>query len=106
MPRLASAVQALPNPSRTEASDLQMVRSRPTLLQVMLDVGGLSGANGLLDALALMRQLAATFAPALRCVVIKSTCVRAAAMQLRPVRELVGRPTGEAGRATAAPPPS
>ena len=54
----------------------------------MLDVGGLSGANGFLDAISLLRQLCATMGPALRAIVIKSTCVRAVAMQLRPVREL------------------
>ena len=55
---------------------------------VLLDVGGLSGASGFLDALALLKQLSATLAPTLKAIVIKSTCVRAAAMQLRPAREL------------------
>ena len=66
---------------------------------VLLDVGGLSGASGFLDALALLRQLSVTLAPTLKAIVIKSTCVRAAAMQLRPAREL-----GLAGPAAMAPP--
>ena len=53
----------------------------------MLDVGGLSGANGCLDAISLLKLLSAALGPALRTIVIKSTCVRAAAMTLRPARD-------------------
>ena len=59
----------------------------PSLL--LLDVGGLSGSSGTLDALALMRVLCALFHSSLRVLVIKSSCMRTLAMQLRPTREVV-----------------
>ena len=57
----------------------------PALL--MIDVGGLSGANGTLDALALIRMLSACFQASLRAVVIKSACMRNLARALRHVHE-------------------
>ena len=59
----------------------------PSLL--LLDVGGLSGSSGTLDALALIRVLCALFHSSLRVLVIKSSCMRTLAMQLRPTREVV-----------------
>ena len=50
---------------------------------VMVDVGGLSGAHGELDALALVRALAASFGPNLKAMVIKSHCLRTLALTLR-----------------------
>ena len=52
---------------------------------ILVDVGGLSGDNGLLEALALVRQLAAVFRPTLKAIVIKSACVRTFAASLLPV---------------------
>jgi|AntAceMinimDraft_5_1070358.scaffolds.fasta_scaffold319935_1 hypothetical protein len=40
-----------------------------------VDIGGLSGPDGLLEALALLRQLSSAM-PTLRVAVIKSTCVQ------------------------------
>ena len=56
----------------------------PALL--LVDVGGLSGANGTLDALALIRMLCAVFHASLRALVIKSSCMRTLARQLRQLR--------------------
>ena len=53
----------------------------PQLLCV--DVGGLSGAHGELDLLALLQQLASTFGDSLEAIVVKSHCLRSTAMQLR-----------------------
>jgi hypothetical protein len=49
---------------------------------VFVDVGGLSGADGLMEALALVRSLGAALAP--RAIVIKSECLRSFASSLRP----------------------
>eukprot|EP00638_Chattonella_subsalsa_P007951 CAMPEP_0117745494 /NCGR_PEP_ID=MMETSP0947-20121206/7388_1 /TAXON_ID=44440 /ORGANISM="Chattonella subsalsa, Strain CCMP2191" /LENGTH=356 /DNA_ID=CAMNT_0005562645 /DNA_START=142 /DNA_END=1212 /DNA_ORIENTATION=- len=43
---------------------------------IFVDVGGLSGQNGLLEALALVRQLKYAYNPSLRTVVIKSRCMK------------------------------
>ena len=59
----------------------------PSLL--LIDVGGLSGANGALDALALVRSLSAAFQSSLRVVVIKSSCMKTLAMQLRSAYEVL-----------------
>ena len=53
----------------------------PQLLCV--DVGGLSGAHGELDLLALLQQLASAFGDSLEAIVVKSHCLRSTAMQLR-----------------------
>ena len=53
----------------------------PQLLCV--DVGGLSGAHGELDLLALLQQLASSFGDSLEAIVVKSHCLRSTAMQLR-----------------------
>ena len=58
----------------------------PALL--LVDVGGLSGANGTLDALTLIRVLCAVFHRTLRALVIKSSCMRTLARQLKNAREL------------------
>ena len=72
----------------------------------MLDVGGLSGIHGLFDALCLIQQLRAAFAPELRAIVIKSTCVRAAAQQLRAVRgSLLDSSAARQAKASAINPP-
>ena len=55
--------------------------ARPVLL--LIDIGGLSGASGTLDALALIRQLCALFHGSLKAVIIKSSCMRSLARQLR-----------------------
>ena len=47
-----------------------------------VDVGGLSGAHGELDLLALLQQLASAFGDSLEAIVVKSHC-RSTAMQLR-----------------------
>jgi len=49
---------------------------------VFVDVGGLSGADGTLDALALARSLGAALEP--RAVVLKSKCLRRLAKSLQP----------------------
>jgi len=41
-----------------------------------VDVGGLSGVDGLVEALALVRGLRASLGPELRAVVVKSTCLQ------------------------------
>ena len=43
---------------------------------IYIDIGGLSGADGIRDALALIRQMKNAFNPHLRYVVIKSRCMR------------------------------
>lgn len=50
---------------------------------ILIDVGGLSGASGTLDALSLIKIVCAAFQPQLRVVVIKSSCARALATSLR-----------------------
>ena len=50
---------------------------------ILVDVGGLSGSSGTLDALSLIRTICATFQPSLRVLVIKSSCMRALASSLR-----------------------
>ena len=55
---------------------------------ICVDVGGLSGASGALDALALLRQLASRYRSSLKAVVIKSSCVRSLATSLRGAHEL------------------
>ena len=55
--------------------------TKPDLL--LIDVGGLSGSSGTLDALALVRVLCAVFQPTLQAVVIKSACMRTLARSLR-----------------------
>ena len=60
------------------------VGAKPALL--LIDVGGLSGASGTLDALALLRVLLSVFAPELRAVVIKSSCMRTLARALKPAQ--------------------
>jgi hypothetical protein len=59
---------------------------------ICVDVGGLSGASGVLDALALLRQLAARYRPSLKAIVIKSSCVRSLATSLRGAHELLQTP--------------
>jgi hypothetical protein len=63
----------------------------PALL--LIDVGGLSGSTGALDALALVRMLCAVFQSSLRAVVLKSACMRTLAKQLRHER-LAGSTAG------------
>ena len=55
---------------------------------ICVDVGGLSGASGALDALALLKQLCTLFPSSLRAIVIKSSCLRALAHSLRSAKEL------------------
>lgn len=43
---------------------------------IYVDVGGLSGADGEFEALALVRQLCCAFKSSLRCIVVKSRCLR------------------------------
>lgn len=50
---------------------------------ILLDVGGLSGAHGELDTLALVRMLTSTFSPTLQAIVVKSHNLRTLATQLR-----------------------
>lgn len=68
---------------------------------LMLDVGGLSGANGALDALALIRVLCAVFHETLRLLVIKSSCLRTLALALKPASS--GLPAKSARRPSALP---
>ena len=53
---------------------------------VFVDVGGLSGADGTLDALALARSLGAALEP--RAIVLKSKCLRQLAKSLAPSTRL------------------
>jgi len=53
---------------------------------VFVDVGGLSGADGTLDALALARSLGAALEP--RAIVLKSKCLRQMAKTLAPSTRL------------------
>ena len=53
---------------------------------VYLDVGGLSGSDGALEALALVRSLSNTLEP--RCIVIKSKCLRDLSRDLIPFWEV------------------
>lgn len=50
---------------------------------ILVDVGGLSGAHGELDTLALIRALCAAFSPTLKAIVVKSHCLRTIALQFR-----------------------
>jgi len=43
---------------------------------ILVDVGGLSGDNGLYESLSLIRELSHMFRPRLKAIVIKSACVR------------------------------
>jgi hypothetical protein len=58
---------------------------------VYADIGGLSGAHGSLEALALLDALANALEP--RCIVIKSLCMKRLASQLRPFSEVWARLT-------------
>ena len=49
---------------------------------VYVDIGGLSGPDGVLEAMGLVDALANALEP--RCVVIKSTCVQRLASSLKP----------------------
>jgi protein-L-isoaspartate O-methyltransferase len=51
---------------------------------ILIDVGGLSSDSGLMEALALIRQLSHAFRPRLRAIVIKSACVRSFCGELTP----------------------
>jgi tRNA A58 N-methylase Trm61 len=53
---------------------------------VYADIGGLSGAHGLLESLSLIDSLANSLEP--RFIVIKSLCMRRLACQLRPFQEI------------------
>ena len=53
-----------------------LMKLEPDFDAIYVDVGGLSGADGLAEALALLRQLECAFRPTLRFLVIKSRCVR------------------------------
>ena len=55
----------------------------PTLL--CLDVGGVSSAQGELDALSLVELLSRTFSETLQAVVVKSRCLKSSARTLKPV---------------------
>eukprot|EP00961_Rhodomonas_salina_P147131 1980101-Rhodomonas_salina.1 len=55
---------------------------------VMVDVGGLSGHDGVLEAVALLRQLTSAM-PSVRAIVIKSACMRALASSFLPANELL-----------------
>ena len=54
---------------------------------VFIDVGGLSGSDGLLGALALLNAVQHSLEP--RTIVIKSMCVRRLASSLRPLPSLL-----------------
>ena len=43
---------------------------------ICVDVGGLSGDNGLYESLSLLRELTHMFRPRLKAIIIKSACVR------------------------------
>ena len=53
-----------------------------------VDIGGVSGPDGLLEAIALTRQLTCAF-PSLRVLVLKSKCVQRHARSLLPARQLI-----------------
>eukprot|EP00965_Chrysotila_dentata_P217774 6190214-Pleurochrysis_carterae.AAC.1 len=55
---------------------------------VCVDVGGVSGAHGELDAVALLQLLSRAFGDSLRAVVVKSHCLRTASFALRAVPAL------------------
>ena len=69
----------LSQPGKEEEEEEEPCASGPEML--LLDVGGLSGAHGELDTLALVRALASTFSPTLKAVVVKSHCLRTIALQ-------------------------
>mmetsp|Transcript_22495 Transcript_22495/g.54407 ORF Transcript_22495/g.54407 Transcript_22495/m.54407 type:complete len:379 (-) Transcript_22495:304-1440(-) len=48
----------------------------PAFTAIYLDVGGISGADGLFEALGLVRQLTCAYKSSLRCIVVKSRCLR------------------------------
>ena len=77
---------AAPPPPPSPPAKRAVTRRAPALL--LVDVGGLSGANGTLDAVALIRMLCAVFHSSLRALVIKSSCLRTLARQLKTVRDL------------------
>ena len=51
---------------------------------ILIDVGGLSSDSGLMESLALIRQLSHAFRPRLRAIIIKSACVRMFCGELTP----------------------
>ena len=59
---------------------------RPLADVVYVDVGGLSGDDGILEALALLAGLGTAIEP--RAIVIKSACTRKLASQLRSFTEM------------------
>ena len=87
--RVARRHLAVPPASLGAASDPYSVdmdgqgegMAGPELL--LLDVGGLSGAHGELDTLALIRSLASAFSPTLNAIVVKSLCLRTIALQFQ-----------------------
>jgi cephalosporin hydroxylase len=68
-------------------SSMERCGARPPAL-ILVDVGGLSGATGTTDALALIRSLSAVFQSSLKGLVIKSSCMRTLAMSLKAPHEL------------------
>ena len=52
---------------------------------ICLDVGGVSSAQGELDALSLVRMLMSTFGDTVEAIVVKSHCLRSTARTLQPV---------------------
>ncbi|KAK3252601.1 hypothetical protein CYMTET_38111 [Cymbomonas tetramitiformis] len=77
-----------PSVSRFEVADAwnsaALIRLCPCPDVVFLDVGGISGADGLLEGVALVRQLVALYRPTLRALVVKSTCLQRLARGLVP----------------------
>ncbi len=51
---------------------------------ILVDVGGLSGDNGLFESLGLLRELSHMFRPRLKALVIKSACIRSFASDIMP----------------------
>ena len=49
---------------------------------ILVDVGGLSGDNGLYESLGLLRELTHMFRPRLKAIIIKSACVRTFSQQM------------------------
>ncbi|KAG8470781.1 hypothetical protein KFE25_009202 [Diacronema lutheri] len=60
----------------------------PAFSVILVDVGGLSSHHGLLDAIALLRQLRAAYAPHVRVIIAKSKCVRDFPLYARPAAHL------------------
>eukprot|EP00300_Choanocystis_sp_HF-7_P003949 c13008_g1_i2.p3 GENE.c13008_g1_i2~~c13008_g1_i2.p3 ORF type:complete len:159 (+),score=42.60 c13008_g1_i2:140-616(+) len=70
----------------------------PAPQSIYLDIGGLSGFDGALDAIALITQLCYAFKPSLRFIVIKSRCMRDHANEWIHCKEILykgGRATTE-----------